>query len=351
MLRWLQKAWPRIKKKRSFVEKKKSNRGETAQCRLEERDHPSLRQSNRSPRMGEHWFWPWKCGHQCPDSGIKILQTQLKARKCAQGQGKKFQHKERSQSLNKTEPEPTTKSYIKKSRKHYSKQSWAAESRPAAQIAPKSLLGAALRNIGRSQKPRQPSESPSYSYSSSSSSESSECSSNPSDRESSDSSDDDSSGSEWGHWKSRQHHNNCHGRHKCRRHASSSSSRRTTIKPIPFKEYDGDANVLAYHHFVQESDAYLQDGKVRGHWKVFLLLYYLMGKAYDFHIQKVAIDKERWTVSQFYEELFNFCFLVDYRMQLHKNKARCHQNDKSVAKYTHELQDLFHMIGNIPKQD
>ena len=38
-------------------------------------------------------------------------------------------------------------------------------------------------------------------------------------------------------------------------------------------------------------------------------------------------------------------------MQLCKNLACCHQNDKSVAEYTHELQDLFNMIGNIPKQD
>ena len=38
-------------------------------------------------------------------------------------------------------------------------------------------------------------------------------------------------------------------------------------------------------------------------------------------------------------------------MQLRKTLAKCHQNDKSIAEYTHELQDLFNMIGNIPKQD
>ena len=38
-------------------------------------------------------------------------------------------------------------------------------------------------------------------------------------------------------------------------------------------------------------------------------------------------------------------------MQLRKTLARCHQNDKSVAEYTHELQDLFNMIGNVPRQD
>ena len=86
---------------------------------------------------------------------------------------------------------------------------------------------------------------------------------------------------------------------------------------------------------------------MKGQRQVFLLSYYLTGKAYD----KVAMNEEHWNVPQFYEELFNYCFLVDYRMQLCKTLARCHQNDKSVAEYTHELQDLYNMIGNIPRQD
>lgn len=86
---------------------------------------------------------------------------------------------------------------------------------------------------------------------------------------------------------------------------------------------------------------------MRRHWKVFLLSYYLTDKAYYFYTQKVAINEEQWTVPEFYTKLFNFCFLVDYQMQLRKNLARCHQNDKSVAEYTYELQDLFNMIGNV----
>ena len=38
-------------------------------------------------------------------------------------------------------------------------------------------------------------------------------------------------------------------------------------------------------------------------------------------------------------------------MQLRKTLARCHQNDKSVAEYAHELTDLFNMIGKIPMQE
>ena len=68
-------------------------------------------------------------------------------------------------------------------------------------------------------------------------------------------------------------------------------------------------------------------------------------------MQKVTIDEDHWTVSRFYKELSNYCFPIDYRMQLRKTLAHCHQNDKTIAKYTHELQDLFNMIGSIPKQE
>lgn len=63
------------------------------------------------------------------------------------------------------------------------------------------------------------------------------------------------------------------------------------------------------------------------------------------------MNEEEWMVPEFYMALFDYCLLVDYQMQLQKTLAHCHQNDKSVAEYTHELQDLFNMIGNILKQD
>ena len=123
------------------------------------------------------------------------------------------------------------------------------------------------------------------------------------------------------------------------------------IKPIPPKEYDGSADAQSYHRFVRESEAYLRDGKVRGRRRIFLLSYYLTDKAYDFYTQKVANHERDWTLTRFYDELFNYCFLVDYHLQLRKNLARCHQNEKSMAEFTHELNELFNMIGDISEHD
>ena len=229
---------------------------------------------------------------------------------------------------------------------------------PAAQIAPQSYLGSALKNVGRSRRRSRPTSDPSSSSSASSSSSSSDSSSSDSSTESSispsedESSSDEESGDSYGsERRGKRRKDNRHGRNKRRKRRSRSSARKTSIKPIPPKEYDGAAVVGAYHRFIRESDAYLRDGRVKGSRKIFLLSYYLTGKAYDFYTQKVSINEEQWTLAQFYEELFNFCFPVDYRMQLRKTLTRCHQNEKSVAEYAYELQDLFNMIGNIPKQD
>ena len=82
-----------------------------------------------------------------------------------------------------------------------------------------------------------------------------------------------------------------------------------------------------------------------------MLSYYLAGKAYDFYTQKGSMNEEEWSLPQFYMELFNYCFPINYHMQMHQSLAHCHQNNKTVAEYTHELQELFNMIGDILGED
>ena len=211
-----------------------------------------------------------------------------------------------------------------------------AASRPVAQLPKDSYLGLTLRNIGRSHSARRVPPDGGETPSSSEPSSSEEYS---------------ESDSSYSEERPRRRRDNMHGRNGRRRRKSSGSSSKLVIKPIAPKEYSGGADARAYHRFVRESEAYLRDGKVKGRRRIFLLSHYLTNKAYDFYTQKVANDEANWTLTQFYEELFNYCFPVDYRMQLRRTLARCHQNDKSVAEYTHELSELFNMIGNIPERD
>ena len=224
-----------------------------------------------------------------------------------------------------------------------------AESRPVTQIAKNSYLGAALRSVGRKKTGQGIGGSPPSSDPGSSEDETSTSSEEYSSDPGTNSSDQESISS---YERLRRRRDHRHGRNK--RYKKKSASRhqsRLIIKPIAPKEYDGQADARAYHRFVKESNAYLRDGKVRSERKIFLLSYYLTGKAYDFYTQKVSINEEQWTLRQFYDELFNYCFPVDYRMQLRRTLARMHQNEKTVAEYTHELYELFNMIGDVPERD
>ena len=52
-----------------------------------------------------------------------------------------------------------------------------------------------------------------------------------------------------------------------------------------------------------------------------------------------------------YDELFNFCFPIDYQMQIRRNLNCCHQNEKTVTEYVHELTKLFNIIGDVSERD
>ena len=236
-------------------------------------------------------------------------------------------------------PKPSTRvGRIPYSRDHRSSSRLPAESRPVAQLPKDSYLGKTLRNIEK------PTNNNRARYGD-------DRSPSPSDPSSSGEEQSDSESSESSRERSRRRRNNHHGRNKRRRRRSSSTSSKLVIKPIAPIKYNGSADARLYHRFVRESEAYLKDGKVKGRRRIFLLSHYLTDKAYDFYTQKVANNEADWTLSHFYDELFNFCFPIDYRMQIRRNLNHCHQNNKTVTEYVHELTELFNMIGDNSERD
>ncbi|RDB15757.1 hypothetical protein Hypma_003696 [Hypsizygus marmoreus] len=200
---------------------------------------------------------------------------------------------------------------------------------PVNQIASKSYLGHALRNTARGFDDE--SDSPDGS-----SSDSSSTPSWPSDTTEYGGSNSDSTSSESGRRPSH--------RRRSKRH-SSHRKQKTLIKPVPPKEYDGSADSRLYHRFVTEGTAYVKDGKVKSNRQVFILSYYLKGKAYDFYTRKVSASVSQWSLREFFGEMFNYCFPIDYRIKQREKLRRCFQNDKSVSEYVDELEELYTMIG------
>jgi len=203
---------------------------------------------------------------------------------------------------------------------------------PVHQVAPHSYIGQALGRIDhKGRRDDDPDSSTSDSSSESSSS-------------SSDSSDDESSSSESARRPKKK-------KSKRSKRSSKGKKNKTTLKPIPPATYDGAVDLRAFHRFITEGTAYVEDGKVSSKKKVFILSHFLKGKAHEFYIREVSGDPYRWRLHDFFTELFNYCFPINFHTKQREKLKRCFQNDKSVRDYVYELNEYWNMIGDVNKRD
>ena len=81
--------------------------------------------------------------------------------------------------------------------------------------------------------------------------------------------------------------------------------------------------------------------------RVFILVHYLKGRAREFYTREVSGDPYCWRLKDFFTELFNYCFPINFRMKQQEKLNCCYQNDKSVCEYIYELSELWNMIGDV----
>ncbi|KIK11320.1 hypothetical protein PISMIDRAFT_72047, partial [Pisolithus microcarpus 441] len=53
----------------------------------------------------------------------------------------------------------------------------------------------------------------------------------------------------------------------------------------------------------------------------------------------------KWRLSDFFTELFNYCFPIDFRLRQREKLQSCYQNSKTVKEYLYDLNELWNMIG------
>lgn len=58
---------------------------------------------------------------------------------------------------------------------------------------------------------------------------------------------------------------------------------------------------------------------------------------HEFYVREVSGDPYRWHLPEFFCELFNYCFPVDYRIKLRQKLHTSYQNDKSVKDKVHKV--------------
>jgi hypothetical protein len=123
------------------------------------------------------------------------------------------------------------------------------------------------------------------------------------------------------------------------------------VKPISPSPYKGEPDADEYQHFMMQCTAYCKAGGIPKDEQVFYISNFLEGNALKFFIQKVAKNHSKWTLSKFFEGLFNYCFPLDYREQQRRKLRRCYQNGRRVSEYIHELENLLYFVGEISERE
>jgi hypothetical protein len=210
--------------------------------------------------------------------------------------------------------------------------------RPTSQINPSSYLGRALRNVGKqSGGGGDPGDSSSEgSDASSSNSEDYWMQSLPSTHES----------DEEDVRRLKKRLSNKYNQYIARRKLA-----QTRLKPVPPEPYDGNADARVFHKFVMQAINYMDDGQVPRNKQVYRLADFLKGKAYEFYLSQVAYEPDKWTMEELLQEMFDFCFPVDYRSQQRLKLRNCRQGARRIKEFVFELQELSTMIGGVDQRE
>jgi hypothetical protein len=209
--------------------------------------------------------------------------------------------------------------------------------RPMNQLNPESYLGKAFERVGRRRNAKgDPHESPSDTSSSESSQTDYEGGDSPHDTHDSDNTE----------------MRKLRRRLRCKEewYRQRRKAKRTLLKPIPPDPYDGTPDNRLFHRFVIQATNYIADGRVPQK-RAYVLMNYLKDGAYEFYVQMVSYLPENWTLPEFFTELFNYCFPVNYRSEQRRKFKTCRQGNRKVREFVFELQELATVIGHVDERE
>ncbi|KAI6102092.1 hypothetical protein F5141DRAFT_256491 [Pisolithus sp. B1] len=262
---------------------------------------------------------------------------------------------------------------VRRAHKRRERQRTLRAMEPVKQIDPKSYIGLAFKRLEWDEKRSRRREKSSESEESDSSSDSSDSSSSsdddtdalssanssnpPSDGDDSSSTttytssgSSESSRRRRHHRRERSYRHRSHDRRSRKSKKRSKSHRKTILEPIPPTKYDGSDDLYAFHRFMTEDIAYVEDGHVAPKKRALILSHYLTKRGLEFYMREVSGNPYKWRLLDFFAELFNYCFPSNLRLWQEEKLRSCYQNSKTVKNYLRELDGLWGMVGGMDER-
>ncbi|KAE9393815.1 hypothetical protein BT96DRAFT_749363, partial [Gymnopus androsaceus JB14] len=122
------------------------------------------------------------------------------------------------------------------------------------------------------------------------------------------------------------------------------------VKPVEPDVYDGSPDAEKFQRFVLQSTQYCKAGGVPKKEQVYTISTFLSSTAASYFAHAVARNHSKWSLRDFFDGVFNYCFPVDYRDEQTNKLDRFHQGNRTVLEYVHELERLFDLSGTTDKR-
>ncbi|KAJ3791845.1 hypothetical protein GGU11DRAFT_823023 [Lentinula aff. detonsa] len=130
-----------------------------------------------------------------------------------------------------------------------------------------------------------------------------------------------------------------------------SRKRGMKIKPLkPTETYDGSPSLRSFQRHVREVIEYLEDGEVPEKKQVQIASRFLSKKAYSFYERVAGKNPGAFSLSDFYEKLYNHAFPLDFRTNQRRKLVQLQQKGRNVIDHIGFFQDLSNTAGLIDER-
>ncbi|KAG0707133.1 hypothetical protein DFH29DRAFT_995447 [Suillus ampliporus] len=124
------------------------------------------------------------------------------------------------------------------------------------------------------------------------------------------------------------------------------------IKNEPPFTYTGEANTTTFKKWVREVRDWKDRARLTTNQSLRMLGKYLSGQAYRFYERDILDLQKGYTLTEFFEQLFDYIFPPDFRMQQRQKFAECRQEPKqSVRDYLRRLRNLTDTAGDVDDRE
>lgn len=123
------------------------------------------------------------------------------------------------------------------------------------------------------------------------------------------------------------------------------------LKTTPPFIYNGEVQATLFKKWVREVRLWIEQGRLGDSEGVQTAGRFLAGRAYQFFERDVLALQKKYSLTEFFERLFNYVFPVDFRMQQRDKFDTCKQENRSVLDFLWKLQEIADMIGDMDDKD